>query len=142
MTEAELARTEARLRDLLAFPDGERYDPELGWRRLATAVGSVEAAVLAADWSQARSAVPPACEAWRRLHDRVVDASYGWMSAWVERFGEESVPELFRTIAGEHFEEFVELGDPARHPWSERRLRGRRAGHPRSDARPSVDLGP
>ena len=116
---AELARTDARLRDLLAFPDGERYDPELGWRRLAAAVGSVESAVLAGDWMAARVAVPPACEAWRRLHDRVVDASYGWMSAWVERFGEESVPELFRTVAGEHFEEFVELGDPARHSWTD-----------------------
>ncbi len=49
----------------------------------------------------------------------MIDSSYGWMSIWVERFGEESVPQMFELVAMEHFEEFFELGDPKRHAWTE-----------------------
>ena len=49
----------------------------------------------------------------------MIDSSYGWMSIWVEHFGEESVPQMFELVAMEHFEEFFELGDPKRHAWTE-----------------------
>lgn len=115
--EAEVRASASRLAELLAFRDGSPYDPEAGWGRLAAAVAKIVDGVNAEDWDAARSAVAPACEEWRSLHDRVVDTSYGWMSVWMERFGEESVPEMFELIGDEHFEEFFELGDPERHPW-------------------------
>lgn len=117
MAEAEVREATDRLAELLAFPDGTPYDPDSGWSALADAVGYVTDAVASGDWVAAADAVAPACEAWRTLHDRVVDTSYGWMSLWMERFGEESVPEMFQLIGGEHFQEFFELGDPERHPW-------------------------
>ena len=75
--------------------------------------------VRSGDWDAAAAAVAPACEAWRTLHDRVIDSSYGWMSIWVERFGEQSVPEMFQLVTMEHFEEFFELADPKRRAWTE-----------------------
>jgi hypothetical protein len=117
--EEELREHTEQLAQLLAFPDGAPYDPAAGWETLTAAVGWVTGAVRAGDWEEAASAVPPACEAWRTLHDRVIDSSYGWMSVWVERFGEESVPEMFKAVAMDHFEEFFELGDPKRHAWTE-----------------------
>jgi hypothetical protein len=117
MERSEIADRSRRFAELLAFPDGSPYDPEAGWTGLADAVSRVTDAVGSGDWEAARRAVPPACEAWRVLHDRVVDTSYAWMSVWMERFGEDSVPEMFRLIGDEHFEEFFELGDPERHAW-------------------------
>jgi hypothetical protein len=119
MPEEEARETSARLARLLAFPDGTPYDPEAGWSRLAEAVGNVTEAVVAEKWEAAAAAVSPACESWRTLHDRVVDTSYGWMSVWMARFGEESVPEMFELIADDHFQEFFELGDPSRHAWED-----------------------
>jgi hypothetical protein len=119
MPEEELRAHTERLARLLAFPDGEPYDGSAGWEAVAEAVGRVSAPVRAGDWAAAAAAAAAACEAWRTLHDRVIDSSYGWMSVWVERFGEESVPEMFELVAMEHFEEFFELGDPERHAWTE-----------------------
>jgi hypothetical protein len=116
---AELDATWRRLRELLAFPSGEPYDPEAGWQALSAAVATLREAIESGAWRQAAELVAPACEAWRVLHDRVVDTTYGWMSAWVDRFGEESVPEMFTAIGREHFDEFFALGDPARHAWTE-----------------------
>jgi hypothetical protein len=116
--EALRAHTD-RLARLLAFPDGKPYDPASGWQTVVEAVGRVTDAIGSGDWQAAAGAVAPACETWRTLHDRVIDSSYGWMSVWVERFGEESVPEMFELVAMEHFEEFFELGDPKRHAWIE-----------------------
>jgi hypothetical protein len=116
---AELRAIDDRLATLLNFPDGARYDRERGWGMLAEAVGTVRNRVRDRDWAAALAGVDSAREAWRLLHDRVVDTSYGWMSAWVSRFGEQVVPEMFREIAWEHFEEFFALGDPERHAWAE-----------------------
>lgn len=115
----ELGETASRMEELLAFPDGVNYDPDIGWSRLAAAVEKVTDAVAEEAWGEAANAVAPACEAWRTLHDRVVDTSYGWMSVWMDRYGEESIPEMFELIGSEHFQEFFELGDPERHPWEE-----------------------
>ena len=117
--ESELDATDTRLRELLRFPGGDPFEADVGWQALSEAVRTLEQAIEGGAWEQASELVPPACEAWRVLHDRVVDMSYGWMSAWVERFGETSVPEMFRAIGQEHFEEFLALGDPARRPWTE-----------------------
>jgi hypothetical protein len=117
--EGYLALTDERLRATLAMPDGSRFDRDLGWAALESRVDALRAHVVAGEWEAGAAAVDPAREAWRVLHDRVVDLSYGWMSAWVDRFGEESVPEMFRAIGGDHFEEFFALGDPARHEWTE-----------------------
>jgi hypothetical protein len=117
--EEELRAHDERLAGLLAFPSGEPYDPASGWEVVAAAVGRVTGPVSSGDWEAAAAAVAPACEAWRTLHDRVIDSSYGWMSVWVERFGEESAPEMWKLIGEEHFEEFFELGDPARRAWTE-----------------------
>lgn len=114
-----LAGTEHRLAELLAFPDGRPYDAAAGWAMLEAAVVRLTERLRQDDWSAAREALPAACEAWRVLHDRVVDRSYGWMSTWVEELGEATVPEMFRAIGREHFEEFLALGDPARRAWTE-----------------------
>ena len=79
------------------------------------------------------------CEAWRVLHDRVVDSSFGWMSAFVERFGETAVPEMYEEIGGDHFAEFFALADPERRAWDDEGSGGRPPRHRRGDARPPVD---
>ena len=117
--EAELRVHDERLAKLLAFPGGEPYDPDVGWVSLAEAVGRVTDPLGEDDWTGAGAAVGSACEAWRTLHDRVIDSSYGWMTVWIDRFGEQSAPEMWRLIGDEHFREFYELGDPARHGWAE-----------------------
>lgn len=117
--EEELRAQTERLAQLLAFPDGEPYDPGVGWEAVTEAVGRVTDPVRGGDWEAAVPAVGRACEAWRRLHDRVIDSSYGWMSTWVEHLGEESVPQMFELVAMEHFDEFFELGDLKRHAWTE-----------------------
>ncbi|MFN8161745.1 MAG: hypothetical protein U0R52_11965 [Solirubrobacterales bacterium] len=115
--DSEIAERDRRLAGLLSFPGGEPFVPAKGWARLELSVRAITEAVEREDWTLAARSVGPACEAWRVLHDRTVDLSYGWMSAWVEHFGEESVPEMFRLIGQDHFEEFFELGDPCRHTW-------------------------
>lgn len=117
--EGRLEAIEAGLAALLAFPDGRPYEAAVGWSRLEASVAALRELVERGDWERAADAVPRACEAWRVLHDRVVDRSYGWMSAWVEQFGEASIPEMFETIGREHFEEFLELGHPDRHAWTQ-----------------------
>ena len=72
-----------------------------------------------AEWDEASALVRQACEAWRIVHDRVVDTSYAWMSEYAARLGEEAVPAMFRAIGEKHFKEFFNLGDPARHAWTE-----------------------
>ncbi len=119
VSEAELDATERRLGELLAFPTGEPYTAEAGWRTFSATIAPLREAIEGGDWPRAAELAGAACEAWRVLHDRVVDTSYGWMSVWVGHFGEASVPEMFEAIGREHFEEFFALGDPARHAWSE-----------------------
>jgi hypothetical protein len=115
--EDELDQVDHRLRSVLAYPDGEPYSPDLGWLRLQEAKNRLRGRIEASAWDEAVAAVPAACEAWRVVHDRVVDASFGWMSAFVERFGETAVPEMYEEIGGEHFDEFFALGDPERRAW-------------------------
>lgn len=114
-----LLRVDERLRSVLAYPDGEPYSPELGWQRLQEAKDTLRGRIEASEWDEAELAVPPACEAWRVVHDRVVDASFGWMSAFVEYFGETAVPEMYDEIGGEHFDEFFALADPKRRAWDD-----------------------
>jgi hypothetical protein len=117
--EDELARVDERLRNVLAYPDGEPYSPEAGWLRLEEASNGLRSRIEASEWAEAEAAVPAVCEAWRVLHDRVVDSSFGWMSAFVERFGETAVPEMYGEIGGEHFAEFFALGDPEHRVWED-----------------------
>jgi hypothetical protein len=117
--EDELSGTEERLRVLLAYPDGEPYSPEAGWSRLEEAKQGLRTKIEGGEWGQADAEVPGLREAWRVLHDRVVDMSFGWMSAFVERFGETAVPEMYKEIGGEHFDEFFALADPERREWVE-----------------------
>ena len=115
----DLDAIDHRLRDVLALPDGSAYDPAAGWQAFSADAARLEAAIQAGEWDRAAGLVEPTCEAWRILHDRVVDMSYGWMSAWVERFGEQSVPEMFKAIAQDHFEEFLALGHRADRGWTD-----------------------
>jgi hypothetical protein len=119
LSERDLAEVDERLGDLLAYPDGEPYSADVGWNRLETAMQRLREQIDAGEWDQAAPTVSEACEAWRVVHDRVVDASYGWMSAFVKHFGEAAVPDMYREIGGHHFEEFFALGDPERRSWTE-----------------------
>jgi hypothetical protein len=119
VAEGELVQIDERLQVLLAYPDGEPYSPDVGWLRLEDAKSSLRSRIEAAEWGEAETEVPSLCEAWRVLHDRVVDTSFGWMSAFVERFGETAVPDMYDEIGGEHFDEFFALGDPERRAWED-----------------------
>ena len=117
--EDELVQVDEGLRSVLAYPDGEPYSPDVGWLRLEEAKNGLRSLIEASEWGEAGAAVPRACEAWRVVHDRVVDASFGWMSAFVERFGETAVPQMYEEIGAEHFAEFFALGDPERRAWED-----------------------
>jgi hypothetical protein len=119
VSDDELDRVDERLRRLLAYPDGKPYSPEAGWNLLGEAKQSLRRRIEAGAWEEAEAIVPTVCEAWRVLHDRVVDSSFGWMSAFVERFGETAVPEMYEEIGGDHFAEFFALADPERRAWDD-----------------------
>jgi hypothetical protein len=99
------------------MPDGTPFDPEGGWERLAGALSEVTELADRGDWAAAAVAAPPALAQWRLLHDREIDWAYGLMSEVVNLLGEETVPEMFRTIGAHHLEEFLALAAPSDRDW-------------------------
>jgi hypothetical protein len=118
MSDTDVDGVDRQLRLLLSLPDGRPYDHDSGWELLRATFATLMEHLREQRWHDARAGVNLACESWRLVHDREVDWTYGWMSAYVARFGEASVPEMFEAIGRPHFEEFFPLGDPAVRSWA------------------------
>ncbi|HVW16653.1 MAG TPA: hypothetical protein VHB30_00250 [Solirubrobacteraceae bacterium] len=84
-----------RLKELLAFPDGRRFEPAPAWEALGAAAGALASrlrAQLGAD------GLDDLREDWRRLHDRYVDLISGILAFVARRFGENALEPCYRHV--------------------------------------------
>jgi hypothetical protein len=90
----------ARLDRLLAFPDGEPFDPLPRWRALGGMAGALAAELrgMALDERAARTRLHELREDWRRLHDRWADLQSGLLTFVAERFGEAAIGDCYRAV--------------------------------------------
>ena len=100
MPEADVQAEIERLRRLLAFTDGEPFDPEPRWRALgveAGALGNAMRSFLVSE-DEARRGLDALREGWRQLHDRCADYQAGLLTFVARRFGEAALEEAFRHV--------------------------------------------
>jgi hypothetical protein len=85
----------ARLRALLAFPDGASFEPQPAWDALGAAAGllgnRLRIGAGAAGLDDLR-------ERWRQLHDRYVDLISGVLAFVARRFGEAALEPCYRHV--------------------------------------------
>jgi hypothetical protein len=105
--EDELLSELGRLRVLLAFPDGEPYEPKSRWDALAVAAGllanRLRAFVIEAD--EAVAATRDLREQWRQLHDRGADLQGGLLTFVARRFGEPRIEDCYRYVLEPYLQE-------------------------------------
>jgi hypothetical protein len=98
--EAEVEAERARLRLLLAFPDGRPFDPEPRWRALGAEAGALGNALRSflVSAGEARAGLDTLREGWRQLHDRYADYQAGLLTFVARRFGESELEACFRHV--------------------------------------------
>ena len=111
----------ARLRTLLAFPDGAPFDPEPRWHALGAGAGTLanamRAFLITAD--EARERLDALREDWRQLHDRYADYQAGLLTFVARRFGEATLEECFRHVLDPYLRERYGPFDVRQRPYEE-----------------------
>lgn len=91
-----------RLKELLALPDGRRFEPAPAWEALGAAAGALAGRVRvglgAGGLDQLR-------EDWRRLHDRYVDLISGILAYIARTFGEAALEPCYRHVLEPYIEQ-------------------------------------
>jgi hypothetical protein len=107
VTREELAAERARLDRLLAFPDGEPFEPHARWSALGAQAGALGNDIrgLQASPEQARERLDALRESWRRLHDRWADLQSGLLTYVARRFGEAAIGDCYRDVLAPFLEE-------------------------------------
>ncbi len=87
-----------RLKDLLAHPDGRRFEPEDRWADLGADAGRLGAQlrVAAVPAVEALGAMETLREGWRQVHDRWVDLTSGILAVGAQRYGEAALDSMYR----------------------------------------------
>lgn len=118
---AELEGEVVRLRSLLAFPDGEPFDPSPRWLALGARAGALANGLrgFELDARAALAEVDGLREDWRRLHDRWVDFQSGLLALVAARFGEEALEDCYRHVLEPYLEERYRPFDLREHPYEE-----------------------
>jgi hypothetical protein len=121
LTEAEVHTEITRLRGLLAFPDGQPFDPVSRWQDLGTKAGQVgnalRAFLLSAE--EASTSVESLREGWQFIHDRYADYQAGLLTFVARRFGEAELEACFRYVLDPYLRERYGPFDIRQRPYEE-----------------------
>jgi len=103
----EVDELDARLRRLLAFPDGAVFEPRGHWTAMAASAGVLGNLLRAyeLDVQEARARFGALLESWRQLHDRGADYMSGLLTFIAERFGEEMIEDCYRHVLEPYLQE-------------------------------------
>ena len=117
----ELAAETARLRVLLAFPDGEPFDPQPRWAELARQAGELGNCLRAyvIDASEAHARLDGLRESWRQLHDRGADFQSGMLTFVANRLGEAAVGDAYSHVLAPYLEERYQPFDLREQPYED-----------------------
>jgi hypothetical protein len=113
-----LEQEEARLLELLRFPDGTPFDLERGWWGFLSAMDDLDAACDLGDAPSAAAALESAREAWRRTHDRACDLVCGLLDLCARFLGEERIGEVWDHLLEDLYPS-RDRYDPDRIEWRE-----------------------
>lgn len=107
ISEDDLDGETTRLRELLAFPDGEPFEPQPRWADLARQAGELGNRLRAyeIEASEALTRLDRLREAWRQLHDRGADFQSGMLTFVAHRLGEAAVGEAYSEVLAPYLEE-------------------------------------
>ena len=89
-----------RLNRLLAFPDGEPFEPLPRWSALGARAGALAADMrgMVLDEEDAHARLHELREGWRQLHDRWADLQAGLLTVVARRFGEAAIGDCYRAV--------------------------------------------
>ncbi len=111
----------ARLRTLLAFPDGEPFEPVKRWEALGVIAGLLANRLrtyeITADG--AHPEMDKLREGWRQLHDRGADFQAGLLTYIARRFGEAAIEEAFASVLEPYLQERYKPFDVRERPYDE-----------------------
>jgi hypothetical protein len=119
--EEELAAELGRLRGLLAFPDGEAYEPKSRCEAFGAAAGLLANRLRAfeIEGDSAVAATRELRESWRQLHDRGADFQAGLLTFVARRFGEPRLEDCYRYVLGPYLQERYRPFDVRERPYDE-----------------------
>ena len=115
--EAELTR----LRTLLAFPDGQPFEPVPRWDALGMKAGLLANRLRAYETGseQALADLDEVREAWRQLHDRGADFQSGMLAFVARRFGESAIHDAYTSVLEPYLQERYKPFDVRERPYEE-----------------------
>ena len=102
VTDAERDAELARLKRVLAFPDGTTFEPAPAWDALGVTAGALANGLRI---GRGATALEQLREDWRRLHDRYVDLISGLLAYIVDRFGEDALEPCYRHVLEPYIDE-------------------------------------
>lgn len=119
--DGEIDAEVARLRTLLAFPDGGPFETAPRWEALAVEAGLLANRLRTYEISarDAHAAMDELQEGWRRLHDRGADFQAGMLTFIARRFGEATIEEAFATVLDPYLQERYKPFDVRERPYEE-----------------------
>lgn len=104
VTDEERDAELARLRRLLAFPDGTPFEPAPAWEELTAEAGRL-AGRARIGLGLGHERLDQLRERWRMLHDRWVDLISGVLAYVSNRFGEEALEPCYRHVLEPYIQE-------------------------------------
>ncbi len=119
--EEELAAELDRIRRLLAFPDGGRYEASPRWEALGVAAGLLANRIRAfeTEADDAIRALRELRESWRRLHDRSADFQAALLTFVAVRFGEARIEDCYRHVLEPYLQERYRPFDVREQPYED-----------------------
>jgi hypothetical protein len=107
VTQQDMTAERERLNHLLAFPDGQPFEPQSRWSALGALAGMLGNDIrgLQASPEEARARLAELRESWRRLHDRWADLQSGLLTFVARRFGEAAIGDCYREVLAPFLEE-------------------------------------
>ena len=110
----------ARLREVLAFPDGSPFEPGPAWSELGARAGRLANEIRGCeiDAAAAIAGVDTLREGWRQLHDRGADLMSGLLAFISRRLGEAAIGDCYESVLGPYLEERYRPFDVRAQPYS------------------------
>jgi hypothetical protein len=115
----ELDQVNAGIVATLALPDGRPWNPRREWDRFISLIERTVGLCHRERPEEAHASLDEAKEAWRQVHDRDVDHTYGLMSEVKRRLGESAIAAMYERVLLPLFAWRYDKFDIDRHPWDE-----------------------